>query len=61
MAENTENGSKEKPSKEELVKGKFLVSPTGRYNLAYNVGEEASLPKLQADELEEAGYFKPNK
>ena len=45
-------------AKEKLVKGKFLVSPTGKYNLAYNVGEEASLPELQAVELEEAGYFK---
>lgn len=48
-------------AKEELVKGKFLVSPTGKYNLAYNVGEEAELPKLQAEELDEAGYFKISK
>lgn len=48
-------------TKAKLVKGKFLLSPTGRYNLAYNVGEEASLPELQANELDESGYFKIGK
>jgi len=43
------------------LKGKFIVSPTGKYNLGYNVGESASLPELQAKELEEAGYFKLDK
>ncbi|MCG9792488.1 hypothetical protein [Flavobacterium algicola] len=47
--------------KGKLVKGVFIVSPTGRYNLAYNVGEKASLPELQALELEEAGYFRIGK
>jgi hypothetical protein len=46
-----------KPSTKK-VKGTFVLSPTGRFSLAYSVGEEASLPELQAKELEEAGYFK---
>jgi hypothetical protein len=47
--------------KEKSVKGVFLLSPTGRFNLAYSAGEEASLPELQALELEEAGYFRIGK
>lgn len=50
-----------KTEKEKSVKGKFLLSPTGLFGLAYNVGEEATLPELQAIELEEAGYFKIGK
>lgn len=49
--ENTTASKKEKP-----VKIKFLISPTGKFNLAYNAGEKAALPKLQADELIEAGF-----
>lgn len=49
---------KVKTEKVKLVKGKFLLSPTGRFGLAYNAGEKASLPELQAKELDEAGYFK---
>lgn len=59
--EKVSNASKieiAKTGKSKLVKGRFLLSPTGLYNLAYNVGEEASLPELQAKELDEAGYFK---
>lgn len=48
-------------AKEKLIKGKFVLSPTGRFGLAYNAGESASLPELQANELEEAGYFKFDK
>ena len=46
------------PTSEEVgvIKVKFLISPTGMYNLAYNPGEEASLLALQAEELIEAGY-----
>ncbi|MFH6966475.1 hypothetical protein [Flavobacterium sp. FlaQc-28] len=51
----------EPKAKEKLIKGKFLLSPTGVYGLAYNAGEEASLPELQANELDEAGYFKIGK
>lgn len=47
--------------KEKKLKGVFVVSPTGKYNLAYNVGESAELPELQALELEEAGFFKLDK
>lgn len=59
-AEIEKAGSTQK-LKEKLVKGKFIISPTGAYNMGYNAGESASLPELQASELEEAGYFKPNK
>jgi hypothetical protein len=38
------------------VKIKFLLSPTGKFSLAYNVGEEAQINELQANELVEAGY-----
>jgi hypothetical protein len=39
-------------------KGKieFVASPTGKFNLAYNVGETASLPIKQAAELIELGF-----
>ena len=35
---------------------KFIVSPTGKFQLGYNVGEEAEIDSKQADELIEAGY-----
>jgi hypothetical protein len=53
-----EKTTENKPKKEKTLKGTFILSPTGRFNLAYSVGEDASLPELQAKELEEAGYFK---
>jgi hypothetical protein len=64
--EALDNGLKAVPKsdpkiKEKFVKGTFLLSPTGKYNLAYNAGESCSLPELQAIELEDAGYFKPAK
>jgi len=34
----------------------FLLSPTGAYGLAYNVGEKAFFPELQAKELVESAY-----
>lgn len=40
------------------VKIKFLLSPTGKFQLAYNVGEVAKINELQANELIEAGYAK---
>ncbi|MBF4484427.1 hypothetical protein [Flavobacterium sp. CSZ] len=49
---------KVKAEKAKLVKGKFLLSPTGRFGLAYNAGELAELEEKQAKELDEAGYFK---
>jgi hypothetical protein len=48
----------DKQSKAETLIVKFVLSPTGKFNLAYNVGEKASLPKLQAEELIDAGYAK---
>lgn len=39
-----------------VIKIKFLLSPTGKFSLGYNPGEEVSLPELQATELIEAGY-----
>lgn len=42
--------------KEKSVKVKFLLSPCGKFKLGYNVGEVASFPALQADELIEAGF-----
>lgn len=38
------------------VKIQFLLSPTGRFNLAYNIGEVAKINELQANELVEAGF-----
>lgn len=38
------------------LKVKFLLSPTGKFSLGYNKDEEASFPKIQAEELIEAGY-----
>lgn len=35
---------------------RFVLSPTGVFKLAYNVGEEAVLEEKQADTLIEAGY-----
>jgi hypothetical protein len=37
----------------EYVEVKFLLSPTGKYSLAYNVGEIGSLAKPLATELVE--------
>lgn len=38
---------------------KFTVSPTGKFGLAYNVGETGSFETKQAEELIEAGYAVP--
>jgi hypothetical protein len=37
-------------------KVKFLLSPTGRFNLAYNEGEEGVFEEKQAAELVQAKY-----
>lgn len=47
--------TKGKPSKK-LVEVKFLLSPTGKFNLAYNEGEVAEFEEKQAAELVEANY-----
>lgn len=38
------------------LKVKFVLSPTGKFGLGYSIGEESSFPKIQAEELIEAGY-----
>jgi hypothetical protein len=43
-------------SKGESLKVKFLLSPVGKFGLAYSVDEIASLPENQANELVEAKY-----
>lgn len=43
-------------AKKETLKVKFLLSPCGKFKLGYNIGEVASFPALQAEELIEAGY-----
>lgn len=43
-------------AKEKSLKVKFLLSPTGKFNLGYNVGEKASFPTLQAQEMIDAGF-----
>lgn len=50
-----DNASKLKGKKQKV---KFLISPTGKFNLAYVEGEEAVFSEAQANELEEAGYVK---
>lgn len=40
----------------ELVEVRFLLSPTGRYNLAYNVGDIGLLAKNLANEVVEDKY-----
>jgi hypothetical protein len=37
------------------MKIKFLINPTGKWNLSYNVGEVVELEKKQAELLIEAG------
>jgi hypothetical protein len=47
------------PKKEAVeTKVEFLVSPTGKFRLAYNVGETGLFPAEQAKELIELGYAK---
>lgn len=44
--------------KEKSLKVEFLLSPTGKFSLGYNVGEKASFPTLQAQEMIDAGFAK---
>lgn len=46
-------GDKKSP---ELIKVRFLYSPTTRFGLAYSAGEEADFPEMQANELVAAKY-----
>ena len=43
---------------EKGVEVEFTASPTGKFNLGYNVGEKATFEKKQADILIEAGVAK---
>lgn len=45
-----------KPKKEITVKIKFTKSPTGRFNLAYNIGEVAEFEVKQAAEIIDAEF-----
>lgn len=47
-----------KPSaaKQKVLKVKFLLSPTAKFNLAYSVGEEGEFEEKQAAELVQAKY-----
>jgi hypothetical protein len=40
----------------EVLLVRFTQSPTRKFSLAYNVGEEAEFPIAQAAELIEAGF-----
>lgn len=42
----------------ELKEVEFLVSPTGKFNLSYEVGDIAFFPTEQANELIESGFAK---
>lgn len=56
-AKNAEIESANKPSeKEKQVKVKFLLSPVGKFSLAYVVGETGTFNSSQATELVEAKY-----
>jgi hypothetical protein len=47
-----------KPGKKDTIKIKFTKSPTGRFNLAYGVGEVAEFEIKQAAELIDAEFAK---
>lgn len=51
-----EPAKKDVVAKEKKLKVKFKVSPTGKFGLAYNVGESGSFNEAQATELVESGY-----
>lgn len=54
MAKKNEAASGDKSPK--LIKIKFLLSPTGKFDLAYHIGEEGEFEEKQATELVEAKY-----
>jgi hypothetical protein len=51
-----DSASTPKETSGKTKKVKFLLSPTGKFNLAYNVGETGTLPANQADEVVAAKY-----
>ena len=54
MAKNNDTAASKKDAA--VIKVKFLVSPTKRFNLAYSAGDEAEFDKNQATEMIELGY-----
>jgi len=57
MAENIEKPVlAEKKSKEKKSKIKFILSPTGKFGLAYGVNEIVEMNANQADEIVDSGY-----
>jgi len=54
MSENKE--TKPSAAKQKVLKVRFLLSPTRKFGLAYNVGEVGSFEEKQATELVEAFY-----
>jgi hypothetical protein len=53
MAKVNKTASDESPK---LIKIQFILSPSGKFDLAYNVGEIAEINANQANEIVEAGY-----
>lgn len=43
-------------AKKETVLVRFVLSPTGKFGLAYSVGDQAEFSSEQAKELIESGY-----
>ena len=58
MGQKSKKDQHVKQSKQstELVEVRFLLSPTGRYNLAYHVGEIGHVHENLANELVEDKY-----
>lgn len=53
---NTTTASKKDAVVEGQKEVRFLLSPTGRFKLAYNAGDVASFNAEQAEEMIELGY-----
>jgi len=51
-----EEKPKTAPKSKKSLKVKFLLSPTGRFGLAYSEGETGTFPENEANELVEAKY-----
>jgi hypothetical protein len=43
-------------TKPKETKIKFILSPTGQFNLAYNIGEVIKINSIQATALIDAGF-----
>jgi hypothetical protein len=53
MAKDKKSTPGEQPG---VLKIKFIASPTGKFNLAYNEGDEVEFPMAFAAELIELGF-----